>query len=212
MLQYSLPPESLSAMELTAASSGQTLRQLAGEAAASTAAGAPADARHAAAAAALARSSRSTPQAAAAAATAPATAGPAVAGEDAGTAARQQEQQTQQQQQQQQQTQQQFVKGQAVLYRQRDGSMVPAVVVSVDRSVQPPSIGVDIQLGDGGSSSGGGGYRETEAERLEPLPQPQEGGLGGEELTAAAAAAVEGLGHRDSETEAKEEAVRLLKE
>ena len=95
------------------------------------------------------------------------------------------------------------------MYRQRDGSTVPAVIVSVDRSVQPPSIGVDIQhQGDGGSGSSNGGYRETEADRLEP----QAGGLSGEERTTAAAAAVEGLGHRDSETEAKEAAVRLLEE
>lgn len=59
-------------------------------------------------------------------------------------------------------------------------------MVAVDFSVQPPSIGIEIE----------GRYRETEASRLHPLP-PNGGG-------------VEGLGHRDAATEAKEAAVRAL--
>jgi hypothetical protein len=70
----------------------------------------------------------------------------------------------------------------------------PAVqVAAVDLSVHPPSYGVDI----------GGNYRETEAGRLSPLPaqQPEDDGE-----------PVEGLGHSDAATEAKEAAVRALEQ
>lgn len=65
----------------------------------------------------------------------------------------------------------------------------------MDLSVQPPSYGIEI----------GGSYRETEGTRLSPLPaQPQRGQR--EEQK------VEGLGHRDAETEAKEAAVAALEQ
>lgn len=62
-------------------------------------------------------------------------------------------------------------------------------MVAVDQSVQPPSYGIELP---------GGGYRETEGARLQPLPEEP--------------AAVEGLGHRDAGTEAKEDAVRQLEQ
>jgi hypothetical protein len=49
-----------------------------------------------------------------------------------------------------------FKKGDAVEYRGRDGTWTPAVVVSVDLGIIPPSYGIELS----------GGYRETEAERL----------------------------------------------
>jgi hypothetical protein len=48
-----------------------------------------------------------------------------------------------------------------VVYQQRDGTWVPANVVSVDLGVQPPSYGIELL-----SSSGGYIYRETELHRL----------------------------------------------
>lgn len=76
----------------------------------------------------------------------------------------------------------------------------------MDPSVQPPSYGIELD----------GSYRETEASRLAPLPvqagpvqgkeqPPQEGGVQEGE-------AVEGLGHWDAATEAKEAAARKLEE
>ncbi|PSC69486.1 zinc metallo ase [Micractinium conductrix] len=128
-------------------------------------AAAPADARLAAAEAALRRSG-----AAVGAAQGPASAGA----------------------QQQQQQQQQFRKGDRVLYRQRDGSLVEATIAAVDVSVQPPSYGIDLPSG----------YRETEASRLTPAPPAGQQQQQAEE--------VEGLGHRDAATEAKEAAVAEL--
>lgn len=58
----------------------------------------------------------------------------------------------------------------------------------MDLSVQPPSYGIELP----------GGYRETEAGRLQALPEQQP--------------AVEGLGHRDAATEAKEDAARRLEQ
>eukprot|EP00891_Asterochloris_glomerata_P008572 jgi/Astpho2/8572/fgenesh1_pg.00126_%23_3_t len=74
-----------------------------------------------------------------------------------------------------------FAKGQLVWYTHPDGRCVPATVVHIDVSIQPPSYGV--QLGEDTGS-----YRETEAKRLRPkqvnsdtidlsqwpLPQPQQ--------------------------------------
>lgn len=62
-------------------------------------------------------------------------------------------------------------------------------VVAVDLSVQPPSYGIELP---------GGGYRETEGGRLQALPEQPP--------------AVEGLGHRDAATEAKEDAARQLEQ
>lgn len=62
-----------------------------------------------------------------------------------------------------------------------------AQIAAVDSSVLPYSYGIEIE----------GHYRETEASRLAPLAEPADG-----------TAAVEGLGHRDAATEAKEAAVR----
>ena len=62
-------------------------------------------------------------------------------------------------------------------------------VVAVDLSVQPPSYGIQLP---------GGSYRETEGGRLQALPEQPP--------------AVEGLGHRDAATEAKEEAARQLEQ
>jgi hypothetical protein len=59
-------------------------------------------------------------------------------------------------------------------------------VIAVDYSLRPPSYGVELE----------GNYRETEASRLRPLP--------------ADGVPVEGLGHRDAATEAKEAAARAL--
>lgn len=182
-------------MQQTAASSGQTLRQLASPGAAAAAAEVPADARQAAAAAALRRSG----------------AAPPAAGAGPGST---------------QQQQQQFSKGQAVLYRTREGDwqeakvspacgapgsggqrsacrpctsapqlllaaahpLPPGQVVAVDQSLQPPSYTIEL----------GGNHRETEGSRLLPLPPQPE--------------AVQGLGHRDEATEEKEAAVRRLEE
>ncbi len=51
-----------------------------------------------------------------------------------------------------------FAKGQLVWYTYPDGRCVPATVVHIDVSIQPPSYGV--QLGEDTGS-----YRETEAKR-----------------------------------------------
>lgn len=87
----------------------------------------------------------------------------------------------------QQLPQQHYTKGQIVMYRQRDGTWTQAKIAAVDSSVLPYSYGIEIE----------GHYRETEASRLAPLAEPADG-----------TAAVEGLGHRDAATEAKEAAVR----
>ena len=73
-------------------------------------------------------------------------------------------------------------------------------VVAVDPSVQPPSNGIEID----------GGYRETEATRLAPLPEAEQETQQHEGQQEAVA--VEGLGHRDAATEAKEAAARQLEE
>ena len=70
-------------------------------------------------------------------------------------------------------------------------------IVAVDRSVLPPSYGIQLDSG----------YRETEAERLQPLPTPAQ--QPGADAGAEAAADVQGLGHHDASTEAAEERVRL---
>jgi hypothetical protein len=70
-----------------------------------------------------------------------------------------------------------FAKGDAVWYRQQDGSWAEAEVAAVDVSVSPPSFGV--------SFGGGGSYRETEASRL----QPRKPGVPPPPPTAAASAA-----------------------
>lgn len=161
LLRYELPIQRQDAMAATAASSGQTLRELAGGTA-----GTQHDARAAAAAAAFQRAGVAAiqqPPPATAPAPQPVTAAPG-------------------------RQQQLFGKGDVVSYQQRDGSLVQAVVVSVDHSVQPPSYGIEI----------GGQYRETEAHRLR-LPETEP-------------PVVEGLGHRDSATEAKEDQVRQMEE
>lgn len=77
-------------------------------------------------------------------------------------------------------------------------SSLPLQVVAVDLSLQPPSYGIEL----GPEQT----YRETEASRLAPLPgTAMEGSAAGE-------AAVEGLGHRDAATEAKEAAVAALEQ
>ena len=53
----------------------------------------------------------------------------------------------------------QYAKGDAVWYKQRDGSWAPAKVVSVDKSIDPPSLGIELAEGH---------WRETEAHRLRP--------------------------------------------
>jgi len=68
-------------------------------------------------------------------------------------------------------------------------------VVAVDLSVQPPSYGIEID----------GSYRETEGTRLSALPAQTKPGQGEEQQ-------VEGLGHRDAQTEAKEAAVAALEQ
>jgi hypothetical protein len=82
-----------------------------------------------------------------------------------------------------------FSRGDLVLYTQRDGTQEQAKVVAVDLSVQPPSYGIELP---------GGSYRETEGGRLQALPEQPP--------------AVEGLGHRDAATEAKEDAARQLEQ
>jgi hypothetical protein len=94
-------------------------------------------------------------------------------------------------------------KGDAVLYRQRDGSCVAAKVASVDLGTVPPSFGVEID----------GQYRETELARLAPAPAaaaPAADGAGAK--ADGAPAGVHGLGHYDAATEAKEAEVRALEE
>jgi hypothetical protein len=59
-------------------------------------------------------------------------------------------------------------KGDNVLYKQRDGTWVPAKVVAVDVSVQPPSYGIELPTADGGN------YRETELHRLRAVPKEEE--------------------------------------
>lgn len=54
-----------------------------------------------------------------------------------------------------------YAKGDVVLYRTREGPLVLVKVVAVDRSIAPPSYGIEIQ----------GNYRETEASRLRPIPK-----------------------------------------
>jgi hypothetical protein len=83
-------------------------------------------------------------------------------------------------------------KGDVVEYRQRDGSWVQAKVAAVDPSVAPPSYGIEL------GGPGGPSYRETEGDRLRLLD------------TGGAEAPVQGLGHFDASTEAKEAAVREL--
>jgi hypothetical protein len=87
-------------------------------------------------------------------------------------------------------------KGDVCEYRQRDGSWVAAKVASVDVGIVPPSYGIELRADDGGTS-----YRETEGGRLRAAP-----------AAAGGAPAVEGLGHVDHVTEAKEAAVRALEE
>ncbi|KAI3427299.1 hypothetical protein D9Q98_010218, partial [Chlorella vulgaris] len=91
---------------------------------------------------------------------------------------------------------QQYSKGQMVKYRQRDGTWAEAKIAAIDYSVLPPSIGIEI----------GGNYRETEATRLQPLSLSGDG-AGGQQQEAEA---VQGLGHRDAATEAKEAAAAAL--
>ncbi|KAL4426212.1 hypothetical protein ABPG77_009827 [Micractinium sp. CCAP 211/92] len=156
---YDLPPERVTVMQQTAASSGQTLRQLAGAAGGGQAP--PPDARQAAIEAAMQRTGLGTMPSPTS----------------------------------QQQQQQHFRKGDTVLYRQRDGTLEEAKVLAVDLSVQPPSYGIEL----GPEKT----YRETEASRLAPLPgTPEDGAEDGWQ--------VEGLGHRDAATEAKEAAVAAL--
>jgi hypothetical protein len=85
-------------------------------------------------------------------------------------------------------------KGDVVEYRQRDGTWIDAKVVAVDRSVVPPSYGVQLAGKDGGH------YRETEAERLRNKVIS----------VAEGASDIEGLGHRDAATEAKESEMERL--
>jgi hypothetical protein len=94
-------------------------------------------------------------------------------------------------------------KGDAVLYRQRDGSYVAAKVASVDLGTVPPSFGVEID----------GQYRETELARLAPAPAAEAPAADGADAEAdGAPAGVRGLGHYDATTAAKEAAVRALEE
>jgi hypothetical protein len=78
-------------------------------------------------------------------------------------------------------------------------------VVAVDLGVQPPSYGIEIS----------GQYRETEAHRLQPLPEGgglREAEAAAEELEEAEEEeeAIVGLGHYDERTMAAEDAVRQL--
>ena len=93
-------------------------------------------------------------------------------------------------------------KGDSVLYKQRDGTWVPAKVVAVDVSVQPPSYGIELPTSDGGN------YRETELHRLRtvvaPVQEERRNGVGSgdgeiiEEYTP----------HYDPQTEATEAEVQ----
>ena len=58
-----------------------------------------------------------------------------------------------------------FKKGDAVLYRSRDGKWSKVTIASVDYSLFPPSYGINIVAPDGSTN-----YRETEASRLKPIP------------------------------------------
>ncbi|KAL4457478.1 hypothetical protein ABPG75_012343 [Micractinium tetrahymenae] len=89
------------------------------------------------------------------------------------------------QQQQQQAAAASYAKGDAVWYRQQDGSWAEAEVVVVDVSVQPPSYAIHIS-----GSAAGSALRETEASRLRPrqpgsVPPPS----AAQQQSAAAAAA-----------------------
>lgn len=57
-----------------------------------------------------------------------------------------------------------FKKGDAVLYRSRDGKWSKVTVASVDHSINPPSYGINIVAPDGSTN-----YRETESSRLKPI-------------------------------------------
>lgn len=59
-----------------------------------------------------------------------------------------------------------FKKGDAVLYRSRDGKWSKVTIASVDYSLFPPSYGINIVAPDGSTS-----YRETEASRLKPISE-----------------------------------------
>jgi hypothetical protein len=87
--------------------------------------------------------------------------------------------------------QQPLKKGDDVLYQQRDGTWVPAKIVAVDVSVQPPSYGIELPTADGGN------YRETELHRLRAAPpvnlEERANGSGGEYTP-----------HYDPQTEATE--------
>lgn len=93
-------------------------------------------------------------------------------------------------------------KGDACLYRQRDGTWVAAKVAAVDVSVQPPSYGIELPGADGTPS-----YRETEGDRLRhaPPPPPAGGDVGEDD-------GIEGLGHFDPATEAKEAELQRLEQ
>ena len=84
-------------------------------------------------------------------------------------------------------------KGDAVLYKQKDGTWVTAKVVAVDSSVQPPSYGIELPTADGGN------YRETELNRLRAVQSTEE-----ERTNGTAGAIEEYTPHYDPQTEAKE--------
>jgi hypothetical protein len=96
----------------------------------------------------------------------------------------------------QQQQQPPLKKGDNVLYQQRDGTWVPAKIVAVDVSVQPPSYGIELPTADGGN------YRETELHRLRAAPpvnlKERANGSGGEMHLE------EYTSHYDPQTEATE--------
>lgn len=88
-------------------------------------------------------------------------------------------------------------KGDDVMYKQRDGTWVPAKVVAVDVSVQPPSYGIELPTVDGGN------YRETEMNRLRAVQSKDEerrNGSGG----GGAGVIEEYAPHYDPQTEATE--------
>lgn len=60
------------------------------------------------------------------------------------------------------------VKGQMVWYKEKDGAWVEVEVVSVDRSIDPPSYGIRL-------NGPGGATRETERERLSVQRPPPDG-------------------------------------